>query len=66
MGFSMLRVKGNTIDWAKQLALWLIMMAYALCTQCGVNLINQLTHINGFIGAYRFADITVNAFICNI
>ena len=66
MGFSMLRVKRNTIDWAKQLALWLIMMAYALCTKCRVNLINQLTHINGFIRTYRFTDITVNAFICNI
>ena len=61
----MLWIVWNSIYWAKQLALWLIMMSNAFGTQIWIDLINQLAHINGFIWAYRFANITIDAFICN-
>jgi hypothetical protein len=62
---NMLGIFIDTIDRANFYALRQIMMPYTLGTQLRINDINVLTLGNRAIRAFRFANITVDAFIVN-
>jgi hypothetical protein len=59
----MLRMNGDASDGTDLHALGLIEMAHALGAFGWVNLIDLLAQVNGLIGAFRLAHITVDAFI---
>ena len=64
--FDMRRIMRNAIiHRTKQRTLRHIKMPHALGTQIRMNLVDQRPHTNGIVGAYRLADITVDAFISN-
>ena len=59
----MLRVEGDAINWANLLTLGLIKMSDAFSAAARVYLVNIQALVNGLVGAFWFADITIDAFI---
>ncbi len=63
--FTPLRIKRNATDRAYLLTLWLRVMTYTLSAFMRINLINFRPHVNGVIRAFGFADIAIDAIVCN-
>lgn len=63
--FLPLWVDFDAFDRAHDLALRLIVMAHTLCACHRVNYIKLISHRDGVVGALRFTDVAVDAFICN-
>ena len=63
--FRMLFIHQNAIYRTDLLALRLIIVAYALSTQIGIDFINFFALVNSIIRAFRLANIAVNALIGN-
>ena len=59
----MLGVFGDAIDWADIHALGGVIMPHALGAQAGVNDVDLIASTDRFVGADRFAYVTVDTFI---
>jgi hypothetical protein len=60
----MIGIQNDTLYRAYHYALRFVEVADTLGAQMRMNLVDLLTHINGIVGTFRLADITINAFIC--
>lgn len=63
--FTPFRIEWNAADRTNLLALRFLVMAHALGAFMRVYLINFRPHVNRIIGAFGFADITIDAIVCN-
>jgi hypothetical protein len=64
-GFFVVRVFGNTFHRADFGTLRFIEMTDAFSAFIRINFVYFGAHINGFIGADRFANIAIDAFVSN-
>jgi hypothetical protein len=53
----------NASHWTHLDTLRLIKVPHALCALVGIDFINFRAEVDGLIGALRFADIAIDAFI---
>jgi len=65
LGFLARGVQRDTVDRAHLLALRLVEMTDALGAFVGVDLIDLFALVDGAVGALRFADVAVDAFVGN-
>ncbi len=65
MAFDVIVVVRDTFYWTHFDALRRIKVADAFSAELGLDNINFYSFRNGSVGALGFADITINAFVCN-
>jgi hypothetical protein len=62
-GLYVLRMNGNAGHRADLHTLGFIKVAHALCALGGIYFVNFWAEVDGLIGTFRFAHITIDAFI---
>lgn len=53
----------NAFNRTDNLTLWFAIMSNTLGAQVGIDFVNLLSHVNGFIWAFGFAHIAIDAFV---
>ncbi len=65
LGFRMFRINEDAVYRADFFALGCIVMADAFRAEIRIDLIDLRSRGNGFVGAFGFANITIDAFVGN-